>query len=330
MLIADTPHRLPLRAVPVLAGALVLALVLAGCDALTDDDLGDSNPQTPSIVDYVVEVDALSVLEQAATRAGLVEALGGDGLTLFAPTDAAFNAIDTSDLLADGNADLLEEVLTYHVVPEVVNIREGDGRIPRGESRTYQTLEGQDLTVSVAEDGRITVNGVLVSNNDANASNGVVHVVDGVLLETVDAVDRAELAPRFRILRRLVERAGLSNLLRGPGPDAGEGLTVFAPTNEAFLDALDGNDNGRIDDGEVPSTLSDILAYHVLDSVFFAGDVPTTATDVETLEGSTVAVQRSTADDGSVVVTVNGNPVAVPNVAVENGVIHGIGAVLLP
>jgi uncharacterized surface protein with fasciclin (FAS1) repeats len=158
-----------------------------------------------------------------------------------------------------------------------------------------------------------------------DASNGVVHVIDGVLVETVDAVDRADLTPQFSVLRKLIGEAGLTSTLRGPGPDASEGLTVFAPTNEALLNLLDDNDNGAVDSEEIPSNLEEILQYHVLDSVFFAEDVPTSATEVETLEGSNVTVQRS---DG--VVTVNGNEVSVPDVDVENGVVHGIDAVLMP
>jgi uncharacterized surface protein with fasciclin (FAS1) repeats len=148
-----------------------------------------------------------------------------------------------------------------------------------------------------------------VTNANVSASNGVVHVVDGVLAETVDAVDRADLTPQFSVLRTLIGEAGLTSVLRGPGPDASEGLTVFAPTNDALLGALDENGNGAVDDAEIPDNLASILQFHVLDRVFFADDVPPAATDVETLEGSDVTVQNA---DGTVMV--NGNEVAVPDV----------------
>jgi uncharacterized surface protein with fasciclin (FAS1) repeats len=306
------------------AGLLVLVLAGTGCDAFTDEDLGDSNPQSPTIVGYVSEVQAFSILEDAATRAGLVDDLESDGITLFAPKDGAFDPLDESDLMADANSDLLKEVLTYHVVPQRIKMREGDSALGAGATEQFETLEGDTVTVQVTEDN-VTVNGVTVSNADADASNGVVHVTEGVLLEAVDAVDRAEVTSQFRVLRNLIEKTGLTETLRGPGPDASEGLTVFAPTNAALLGALDSNGNGEIDNSEIPSNASEILQYHVLDSVFFASDVPTSATDVPTLEGSNVTVQRS---NGTV--TVNGNEVAIPNAEVENGVIHGIDAVLMP
>ena len=314
-------------------GLLALAVVIAGCDAFTSQDLGDANPQSPTIRQYVEEVRALSSLEEVATKAGLMSALEQDGITVFAPTVGAFapENFDKSDLLADSNEDLLIEVLQYHIVPEVVKLREGDNPILSGDadsgSATFTTLEGDELTVRVTP-GDATVNGVSISNGDADASNGVVHVTDGVLLETTDVVDRAELTPTFRILRRLIGETGLEGALRGPGPgpNPGEGLTVFAPTNAAF----DQNDNGRVEDDEIPQNADDILQYHVLNDVFRVEDIPTSATDVETLEGSDVTVQRFPMDGAPDSVTVNGNPVTIPDAGVENGVIHGIGTVLTP
>lgn len=107
---------------------------------------------------------------------------------------------------------------------------------------------------------------------------------------------------------------------------------MFAPTNDALLAALDADDSGRIEDDELPSNLADILQHHVLDSVFFAGDVPTTPTEVQTLEGSDITVVR---DGESGAVTINPGDsdeasVAAADVRVENGVVHGIDAVLLP
>jgi uncharacterized surface protein with fasciclin (FAS1) repeats len=117
--------------------------------------------------------------------------------------------------------------------------------------------------------------------------------------------------------------------LSGAGPDGEDGITVFAPTNEAFLAALDANDNGTIDDGEIPSNAGDILQYHVLDDIFFAADVPTMETALPTLEGSDVTVVRSGSD-----VTINPDAddasVVAPDVEASNGVIHGIDTVLIP
>lgn len=299
-------------------GLIALAIVLTGCDTNVG---GNPNPETPSVTDYATEVAALSSLGNAIQQAGLADQLDGSGpFTVFAPTNDAFSAIETQELMLPRNSALLEEVLTYHVVPQDITTDD----ISNG--MTVETLEGDELTFRVFEDS-ITVNSARITNPDANASNGTVHVVNGVLLGAVDAVSRAALMPRFSILRRLIDEAGLVSTLRGAGPNTTAGLTVFAPTNAAFLAALDADDSGRIEDDEVPaeSTLQSILQYHVLDDEFFAADVPMTATDVPTLEGSNVTVQRSS---GSV--TVNGANVVAADVAVENGVIHGIDTVLMP
>lgn len=262
----------------------------------------------------------LSTLADAVSAAGLADDLSGNGpFTVFAPVNAAFEDIDAGELT--GDSELLTEVLTYHVV--------GGQAIAAGDitdGQTVETLEGADLTFAV-DNGTVTVNGIPVSTADVQTSNGVVHLIDGVLLQSVDAVDRAILEPNFSILADLVGQAGLADALRGPGPDGEDGITVFAPTNDAFLAALDANGNGEIDDGEVPSNASEILQYHVLDDVFFAADVPTSETALPTLEGSDVTVVRSGSD-----VTINPNAeaasVIAPDVTVENGVIHGIDTVL--
>jgi len=293
-------------------GLLACALLLVGCDS-------NGGTDTPTVTELAANESDLSTLVGALQQAGLDETLNNENqsFTVFAPVNSAFQNIDAGDLTS--NSDLLDEVLTYHVVAGQ-RIRAGDIQ----DGQTVQTVEGGTLTFSV-DGNAVQVNSAAVTTVNLEASNGVVHLVDGVLLETVDVVDRAVLAPQFSILADLVGRANLASALRGPGPDGEDGLTVFAPTNQAFLAALDQNGNDQIDDSEVPSNAGAILQYHVLDDVFFAGDVPTSATDVPTLEGSNVTVQRS---DGTV--TVNESTVAVPNVAVENGVIHGIDGVLMP
>ena len=294
-------------------GLLVFALVATGCDAFTDDDLGDANPQTPTIAEYVAEVSAFSSLEGAVQEAELADTLENDGpFTVFAPTDDAFSpAIDPSL-----NRKVITEVVQHHVVDgEVTSDQLSDGQ-------TVTPLAGDDLTIGVDEG--VTVNRASVTNADAEASNGIVHVIDNLL---VDAVDRATLTPRFTISARLVKEADLAGTLRGPG--ANDGRTIFAPTNEALLDAYDGDDSGEIESDEIPSDADEILQYHVLDSVFLAADVPESKTDVPTLEGSDVTVVRS-----GDAVTINPNnedaSVTIPDVEVDNGVIHGIDAVLLP
>jgi uncharacterized surface protein with fasciclin (FAS1) repeats len=310
--LATSFHRLLRRHGLPVVGLLALALVLAGCDS---QDLGDANPQTPSIAQIATDVPALSTLGDAVQQAGLDDELSGDGpLTVFAPLNEAFAPpIDPSS-----NPQVMERVLLNHVV---------SGAVPStalSDGQTITPLGGGELTIGVGD--AVTVNRATVTNPDVDASNGVVHVVDGLL---IDAVDRATLTPQFSIFADLVGEAGLESVLRAVG--ANDGRTLFVPTNAALLDALDTSGNGQIESSEIPATASDILSYHVIDSVVLAADVPTTETAVETLQGADVTVVRD-ADSGAVTINPNDESASVvtPDVVVDNGVIHGIDTVLIP
>jgi len=267
----------------------------------------------------------LSTLATAVGEAGLASTLKGDGpFTVFAPVDSAFADYNLEALT--GNQELLSRVLTYHAISGQA-LTSGD--LSAGESPA--TVEGGTVTIDLS-DG-VTLNGrAAVTTADIQVRNGVVHLLDEVLLRRTNAVQRALVTPNFSILADLVSQAGLANALSNEDGT----FTVFAPTNEAFLDALDANDNGEIDDGEVPGNAADLLQYHVANSVFYAADEPTAPsgtmipsgdTPVSTLEGSDLLVRR----DGSSV-TLNpeneASSVIAPDVDVTNGVIHGIDTVL--
>lgn len=289
---------------------LALAMIMAGCDTNVG---GNPDPETPSITDYATEVSALSTLGAALQEAELASTLDGGGpFTVFAPTNDAF----APPIALDSNPAVLRKVLRHHVVSgEITSDQLTDGQ-------TVQPLDGNALTISVGD--AVMVNRVTVTNPNAEASNGIVHVVDGLL---IDAVDRATLTPRFSLFAELVGEANLASALRTAGPN--DGRTIFAPTNAAILGALDANDNDRLDDSEIPANAADILRYHVVNNAYRAADVPTSETALTTLEGSDVTVVR----DGDAV-TINPNDegasVTTPDVVVDNGVIHGIDTVLLP
>jgi uncharacterized surface protein with fasciclin (FAS1) repeats len=299
-------------------GLLVFTLVLTGCDAFTDQDLGDSNPQPPTIAEYIQEVRVFSSLEAAVAEADLTSTLNDESstLTIFAPTDDAFSPPIDPSL----NQQVLTKVLQHHTVNGEVT----SGDLNDGDTET--PLAGDNLAIGVSDGVISTVNRASVTNADAEASNGVVHVVDNLL---IDAVDRATLTPRFTIFARLVKEAGLEGALRAPGSN--DGRTIFAPTNEALLAALDDDGDGSVENGEMPSNAGAILRHHVLNSVFLAGDVPTSETAVSTLEGTDVTVSRD-AEDGTVSVGSGSESATVEaaDVVVDNGVIHGIDTVLLP
>lgn len=134
--------------------------------------------QDKDIVDTAVGAGNFTTLVAAVQAAGLVDTLKGAGpFTVFAPTDAAFAALPAGtveDLLKPENKDKLVKILTYHVVP---------GKVMSGdltEGMKAKTVEGGELTITL--DGGAKVNGVAVSTPDIMATNGVIHVVDAVLL----------------------------------------------------------------------------------------------------------------------------------------------------
>ena len=129
------------------------------------------------IVSVAVGAGSFTTLVAAVEAAGLVETLQGEGpFTVFAPTDEAFAALPAGlvdKLLLPENVDVLVKILTYHVVPGKVmaaDVTAGD----------VATVEGQ--TVALATDGGVTVNGANVVTADVEASNGVIHVIDAVIL----------------------------------------------------------------------------------------------------------------------------------------------------
>jgi uncharacterized surface protein with fasciclin (FAS1) repeats len=139
-------------------------------DEATEDELG-------TIVDIAVSTEGFATLVAAVQAAGLVETLQGDGpFTVFAPTDAAFAALPEGlleKLLLPENLDVLISILTYHVVSGTVLAAD----VTAGE---VTTVQGEAITV--ATDGGVTVNGANVIAVDVLASNGVIHVIDAVIL----------------------------------------------------------------------------------------------------------------------------------------------------
>ncbi len=136
--------------------------------------------QAADIVDTAVEAGSFSTLVSAVEAAGLVETLKGEGpFTVFAPTDDAFAALPDGtldSLVQEENRDQLTAILTYHVVPG--RVMSGDAA---GQTVELDTVQGQSLTVD-GTGGAVTVDGATVVQADIAADNGVIHVIDAVLL----------------------------------------------------------------------------------------------------------------------------------------------------
>ena len=316
----------------------VLALTACGSDG-NDADVATTEAEAAeaaevgTIVDVAVAAGTFDTLVAAVSAAGLAETLSGEGpFTVFAPTDDAFAALPAGlvdALLLPENEAALVAVLTYHVL---------GAEVPSSDVATgsVETLQGEEIELVAGENG-VTVNGANVIAVDVEASNGVIHVIDSVLVPpSIDAtallvadameseamevgtiVDVAVEAGSFNTLVAAVTAADLAETLSGEGP-----FTVFAPTDEAFA-ALPA---GLVDALLLPENkdaLVAVLTYHVLGAEVPSSDVATGS--VETLQGEEIELVAS--DDG---VTVNGANVIAVDVEASNGVIHVIDAVLVP
>ena len=277
--------------------------------------------QTSTVVDIVVNSDVHNLLEAAVITADLAGALSGEGpFTVFAPTDDAFIALaaaldlEPTDLL---DLDALTDILLYHVLgAEVLSTDLANGA-------TATTLLGEDVTVTINDDG-IFINDAQVTVADITADNGVVHVIDAVLLPPTEpeqpttVVDIVVESDVHNLLEAAVIAADLAGALSGEGP-----FTVFAPTDDAFIAlaaALDLEPTDLLD----LDALTDILLYHVLGAEVLSTDLANGAT-ATTLLGEDVTVTIN--DDG---IFINDAQVTVADITADNGVVHVIDAVLLP
>jgi len=251
-------------------------------------------------------------LVAALAHAGLVTTLEGTGpFTVFAPTDQAFAAagIDLADFDTPEENDTLSDILLHHVYAgEVPASAVTDGMLA--------TMVNGDKVKFGVSGGTVTVGAATVTTADVMSSNGIIHVIDTVLLPPVDIPATAQSTTIHDSLVAAVIQADLLSTLQGPGP-----FTVFAPTDQAFVDA--GIDLAALDTPEGKATLSDILLYHVVSSEVPASAV-TDCMEAEAANGQTLAF---TVGDS---VMVNDATVTMTDVITSNGLIHVIDKVLSP
>ena len=291
-------------------------LVLSAC---SDDD--DDMKSQDNIVEIAQKTPELSTLTDAIVAAGLTDVLTGQGpFTVFAPTNAAFEKLDPTTLnTIISTPSLLVSLLQYHVVSG--DVQSGD--LSNGPVPTV--LSGQSIDVSVAN-GMVTLNGsAKVTTADVIASNGVIHIIDEVLLpEDFFAQTIVQLAagnPDLSILVSALSKPELSDLLAAAN-DPTSDLTVFAPTNAAFEAVLQALGKSSIDDIPV-ELLKEIVTYHLLGGAVKSDEL--TNGDVETLlPGESVTVDLTNG------VMINNANVTEADVMAVNGVIHVVDAVLLP
>lgn len=291
---------------------LLLGLALCGAPPNAHADCADKK----DIVDTAVAAGSFNTLATALTKAGLVDALKGDGpFTVFAPTDEAFAKLPKGtldDLLKPENKGRLSAILTYHVV---------SGRVPAEKAlklTNAKTLNGQQIDL-VVKNGGLTIDGAKVVKTDIECSNGVIHVIDSVILPSdKNIVATAQAAGTFKTLIAALTAADLATALQGDGP-----FTVFAPTDEAFAKLPKGTLDSLLK-SENNEKLASILKLHVASGRAFATDA-LAAGKVSTLQKEVVRVRMV---DGKA--RVNDANIVKTDIDASNGVIHVIDTVLMP
>ena len=331
----------------VLAGSVMLS----GCwlDDDDNDDNGTTEAATQSILEIAVENANTTILEAAVLEAdpSIAELLGGDDqLTVFAPTDAAFEALlgdlglTAEQLLA--NTELLNAVLTYHVLATSVGEVKAAAAISVAQSPVPQnlvpTVNGENVALSISQESGedvLYVNTSRVTGPDVDATNGVIHIIDKVLLpppsdlsdtdstiaEIVTALAGAENA-EFTTLLAALQTPGAAALLTAAS-DVDATLTVFAPTDAAFealLTDLGITAGDLLNDPNLPA----ILSQHILGTT--VGSLTAYAFNGGTV--TTLASNNLNVDIQDNALVIEGSTVVEADVEASNGVIHVIDEVI--
>lgn len=286
----------------------------------------DEMPANQSITDIVVANNNFSLLKAALMHAGLTDVLAGDGsFTVFAPNNEAFVSagLDTEAKIKALPVETLKKILMYHVLGQQV----ASSAIATASNTPVNTLADVNVFVTKNTSG-VFINGANVIQADIMASNGVIHVINTVLMPPAgNIVQAAQANPDFTFLVAAVLRASqgstnVAQVLSGAGP-----FTVFAPTNQAFMNAGFANiDAIRAAD---PAVLTSILTYHVIAARVLSSDL-------------TEGAKPATVNGAALTITLNGGAkvkgdknttaavIAPANMLTTNGVIHVIDQVLLP
>lgn len=288
---------------------------------------GHDEPQ-PNLVQTAQADARFSILAEAVVAADLATTLSGTGpYTLFAPTNTAFSALlaelGTTKEALFANKPLLTAVLTYHVLPARVT----RAQVPAGKAIT--TVQGGIFKVDAVGSGLQITDGrnrtAAITSTDLAASNGVVHVIDKVLLpadKNIVQTAQARAAgspPQFTVLVDAVVAAGLVNTLSGTGP-----FTVFAPTDAAFAALL--AELGTTKEALLANRtlLTQVLTYHVLPGRVLKADI-VPGTPATTVQGQTFTVTPALTITDRRGRSAN---IVATDVLAGNGVIHVIDRVL--
>lgn len=271
--------------------------------------------QQKTTVEILAGDSRFSTLVSLVTKAGLVNTLNSGNYTIFAPTNAAFGLVPsaTIDALMNDTA-LLTDVLLYHVYA---------GWVPSSavsNDLVVSMANGKDARVNVySHNNKVTIEGNVISQVDLMASNGIIHVIDSVMMAPkTDIVGYVSGNSELSTLLSLVKQANLVSALQQ------DGLTLFAPTDAAF---------GKLSQQQVtditsdPAKLAAVLTYHVVGSTQYSVGLyqKEHVATLNTNDDLVIHMVHHQAD-----VKVDNGLVTSANIGVTNGVIHLIDHVLIP
>lgn len=342
----------------------VFTLLLSGCTMQIQPNLTPTNritgmttvtnasdlPETAimRIGEVVKSVNNFSMLAEMVETAGMELALEGDGpLTLFVPDNAAFDAIPAATrnaLLSD--PVLLAEILQYHIVVDQTD------RATLARLDAVQTAAGEPLTITIGVDGKLLAAGAQLVYPDLPAANGVIHVINQLLIpptidlalpaaapaamafkesaadETLEELKAADTSQQtvvavinsisgLKTAATAIDAAGMTAALQQRGP-----FTLFVPTDPAFRAIPDEQLQALLNDS---TALADHLRYHLVLGDINSADLANLST-VLTASGEELVI--TVQENGQIFV--NGLPVYQADIEASNGVIHVIGGVLTP
>ncbi|XP_076463207.1 transforming growth factor-beta-induced protein ig-h3-like [Babylonia areolata] len=277
---------------------------------------------TSSLVDFVRQDKQFSYLKTALARVNLVSSLQKDGqFTLLAPTNSAFQRLDKGllDRLMSGNPVCLDKVVKNHILPNVICTP-----IIQGKAKTRNQLNAY-VNLTRTEDKKLFVNDAQVVRSDVMATNGVMHVIDAVLIPD-DALDLVSVAKKNGLTEfvQLADAAGMTSVLQNMSD-----VTVFAPSNEA-IQALPPEVMKKL--WSDPDLLQSVLNFHVVPEEIDCRHMFSNRR-LETLnpKGRVYVNKYSSFPFGRQrVSTVQCAPITERNVASCNGLLHVVDRVLLP
>ena len=300
---------------------MVFSMITVSC---SKDD--DKQMETTGTISAMVSMNKdYSILASAVTKAGMGETLSSTGpFTVFAPNNAAFESSGmTSADISSMSAESLKSVLLYHTLSAKVVA----SSVPAGPNAEVKTANGSNVYVTKNSKG-VFVNGWAVTSPDMMATNGVIHGISHVLMpatKNIVALATANSDLSFLVAAVLRASQGTTNvaqLLSGSGP-----YTVFAPTNQAFINA--GFTTIASINQADPAALTKILTYHVLSARAFSSDL-SDGQMLSTLNGEKITVKLS----GKAMLKGKSNTsestITGVNMLATNGVVHVIDQVLLP